>query len=206
MIQKHGGKTQIVFIDKQEKIQEELQPVVPTQHQPPSKEVPSSTPKKHRSPNSLICISKPTTIPYNVQNSSLWISGMRDPYIDICKGDESACDLISVFSLTVMASTWRLRVSYSSLVEFSEASVIGEDSGSFHCLSTSRNDTAICHFSPIAPYRREFWNAMHPHSVFRCNATHLASGAAEMILFWPILSSFSWRTFGRSCNLFTLFL
>ena len=40
MIQKHGGKTQIVFIDKQEKIQEELQLVVPTQHQPPSKEAP----------------------------------------------------------------------------------------------------------------------------------------------------------------------
>ena len=87
-----------------------------------------------------------------MQNSSLWISGMRDPYIDICKEDESACDLISVFSLSVLASTWRLKASYSSLVEFSEASVIGEDSGSFHCLSTSRNDTAICHFPLNAPW------------------------------------------------------
>ena len=152
------------------------------------------------------CLKKPTAIPYKMQNSSLWISGMRDPYIDVCKEDESACDLISVFSLSVLASTWRLKASYSSLVEFSEASVIGEDSGSFHCLSTSRNDTAICHFSPITPYRREFWNATHPPSVFRWNAMHLASGVAEMILFWPILRSFWWRTSGRSCNLLTLFL
>jgi len=29
---------------------------------------------------------KPTALPYKIQNSSLWISGMRDPYIDVCKG------------------------------------------------------------------------------------------------------------------------
>ena len=57
---------------------------------------------------------------------------MRDPYIDICKGDESACDLISVFPLIVLAFTWRLMISYSSLVEFREASVTGEVSGRFH--------------------------------------------------------------------------
>ena len=112
---------------------------------------PSSPPTKHRSPNSLICISKPTTIPYNMQNSSLWISGMRDPYIDVSREDESAYVLTCGFPLSVLASTWRLKASYSSLVEFSEASVIGEDSGSFHCLSTSRNGTAICHFLLNAP-------------------------------------------------------
>ena len=57
---------------------------------------------------------------------------MRDPYIDICNGDESACDLISVLFLIVLASTWRLMVSYSSLVKFREASVTGETSGRFH--------------------------------------------------------------------------
>ena len=57
---------------------------------------------------------------------------MRDPYIDICNGDESAYDFISVFPLIVLASTWRLMISYSSLVEFREASVIGEVSGRFH--------------------------------------------------------------------------
>ena len=113
---------------------------------------PSSPPTKHRSPNSLMFISKPTAIPYNVQNSSLWISGMRDPYIDVCKEDESAHELISGFSLSVLASTWRLRASYSSLVELSEASVIGEDPGSFHCLSTSWNDSATCHFPLNAPW------------------------------------------------------
>ena len=138
------------------KIQEELQPMIPDPASTSQQRSPSSPPTKHRSPNTLMFVSKPTTIPYNMQNSSLWISGMRDPYIDICKEDESACDLISVFSLSVLASTWRLKASYSSLVEFSEASVTGEDSGSFHCLSTSRNDTAICHFSPITPHRRDF--------------------------------------------------
>ena len=67
-----------------------------------------------------------------MQNSSLWISGMRDPYIDICKGDELACDLISVLPLIILASTWILMISYSSLVEFREANVIGEVSGRFH--------------------------------------------------------------------------
>ena len=67
-----------------------------------------------------------------MQNSSPWISGMRDPYIDIFKGDESACDLISVFPVIVLASTWRLMISYSSLVEFKEASVTGEVSMPLH--------------------------------------------------------------------------
>lgn len=113
---------------------------------------PSSPPTKHKSPNTLISISKPTAILCNVQYSSLWISWMRDPYIDVCKEDDSAHELISGFSLSVLASTWRLRDSYSSLVEFSEASVIGEDSGSFHCLSTSWNDSATCHFPLNAPW------------------------------------------------------
>ena len=113
---------------------------------------PSSPQTKHKSPNTPISISKPTNILCNLQNSSLWISRMRDPYIDVCKEDESAYDLTSGFSLSVLASTWRLRASYSSLVEFSEASVIGEDSGSFHCLSTSWNDSATCHFLLNAPW------------------------------------------------------
>ena len=136
---------------------------------------PSSPPTKHKSPNTLISISKPTTILCNVKNSSLWISGMRDPYIDVCKEDESAYDLTSGFSLSVLASTWRLRASYSSLVELSEASVIGEDSGSFHCLSTSRNDTVICHFPLNAP-----WQCIQ----VRCNAPSqctwvLCNGASQ---------------------------
>jgi len=76
---------------------------------------------------------------------------MRDPYIDVSREDESAYVLTCGFSLSVLASTWRLRASYSSLVEFIEASVTGEDSGSFHGLSTSLNELAICHFPLSAP-------------------------------------------------------
>jgi hypothetical protein len=76
---------------------------------------------------------------------------MRDPFIDVCKEDESAYVLTCGFSLSVIASTWRLRTSYSSLVEFIEASVIEEDSGSFQGLSTLLNELAICHFPLNAP-------------------------------------------------------
>ena len=41
-------------------------------------------------------------------------------------------DLISVLSLIVLDSTWRLMISYSSLGEFREASVTGEVSRRFH--------------------------------------------------------------------------
>jgi len=58
MIQKHGGKTQIVFIDKQEKIQEELQPVVPDPASTSQQRSPSSPQTKHRSPNTLMFVSK----------------------------------------------------------------------------------------------------------------------------------------------------
>ena len=77
---------------------------------------------------------------------------MRDPYIDVSREDESAYVLTCGFSLSVLASTWRLRTSYSSLVEFLEASVIEEDSGSFLDLDTSWNELAICQLSLNAPW------------------------------------------------------
>ena len=76
---------------------------------------------------------KPTALPYKIQNSSLWISRMRDPYIDVCKGGWSSFwDLISVLSMIVLDSTWRMMISYSFLGEFREASVTGEVSRRFH--------------------------------------------------------------------------
>ena len=134
------------------KEQRGLQPIVLTQHHPLSKKALLHNMKILDHPTLWCYTKKPAALPYKIQNSSLWISRMRDPYIDVCKEDESAHELISGFSLSVLASTWRLRASYSSLVELSEASVIGEDSGSFHCLSTSRNDTAICHFPLNTPW------------------------------------------------------
>jgi len=82
----------------------------------------------------LWCYSKkPTELLHKIQNSSTWISGMRDPYIDVCKGGwVSFWDLVSVLSLIVLDSTWRMMISYSSLGEFREASVTGEVSGRFH--------------------------------------------------------------------------
>ena len=97
---------------------------------------------------------KPTTLPHKIQNSSLWISGMRDPYIDICKGDEWACVLISVLPLIVLASTWRLMISYSSLVEFREASVTGESYGRFHAFPPCKMTLPFVSFPISAPHRR----------------------------------------------------
>ena len=45
------------------------------------------------------CSKKPTTLPYKIQNSSLWISGMWDPYIDVWKEGESAPGVWLVSSL-----------------------------------------------------------------------------------------------------------
>jgi len=40
---------------------------------------------KKISPNNVFK-EKPIALPCKLQNSSLWISGMRDPYIDVCRG------------------------------------------------------------------------------------------------------------------------
>ena len=157
-------------------------------------------------PTLWYCTRKPTTLPYKVQDSSLWISGMRDPYIDDCKGSELASGiLISVFSLIVLDSTWRLMISYSSLGEFREESVIGEVSGRFPnhppCKLSlpfvySRHRTVYkCSLVCITLFTLSRWDASHPLHWAIC-----------MVQFWPILSSFRWRTSGRWCNQLTLFL
>jgi len=64
------------------------------------------------------------------QPLDLWDEGSI--YRCLQGGWVSFWDLISVFSLIVLDSTWRLMVSYSSLVEFREASVTGEVSRRFH--------------------------------------------------------------------------
>jgi len=64
------------------------------------------------------------------QPLDLWDEGSI--YRCLQGGWVSFWDLISVFSLIVLDSTWRLMISYSSLVEFREASVTGEVSGRFH--------------------------------------------------------------------------
>ena len=64
------------------------------------------------------------------QPLDLWDEGSIYRWL---QGGESASGiLISVLSLIVLDSTWRLMISYSSLGEFREASVTGEVSGRFH--------------------------------------------------------------------------
>ena len=50
-------------------------------------------------PTLWCCSKKPTTLPYKIQNSSLRISGMRDPYIDVWKRGESTSGVWLVSSL-----------------------------------------------------------------------------------------------------------
>ncbi len=100
---------------------------------------------------------KPAALPYKIQNSSLWISGMRDPYIDVCKGGwVSFWDLISVLSLIVLDSTWRLMISCSSLGECREASVTWEVSRRFHDPPPCRLTLSFFHSRPSQPIEGHF--------------------------------------------------
>ena len=60
-------------------------------------------------------------------------------------------DLISVLSLIVLDSTWRLMISYSSLGECREASVTWEVSGRFHDPPPCRLTLPFVHSCPSHP-------------------------------------------------------
>ena len=60
-------------------------------------------------------------------------------------------DLISVLSLIVLESTWRLMISYSSLGECKEASVTGEVSRRFHDPPPCRLILPFVHSLPSHP-------------------------------------------------------
>ena len=47
---------------------------------------PSSPHENLDHPTIQCCTEKPTALPYKIQDSNLWISRMRDPYIDVCRG------------------------------------------------------------------------------------------------------------------------
>ena len=75
-------------------------------------------------------------------------------------GGESASGiLISVLSLIVLDSTWRLMISYSSLGEFKEASVTGEVSGRFHDHPPRKLSLPFVHSRPSHPIEGIF--SMH---------------------------------------------
>ena len=84
-------------------------------------------------PTLWYCTRKPTSIPYKIQDSSpLDLYDVGSIYRWLQGGESASGILISVLSLIVLDSTWRLMISYSSLGEFREASVRGEVSGRFH--------------------------------------------------------------------------
>jgi len=116
--------------------------------------------QKLRSPNMhWYLLKKLTAIPYNMPNSNLWISWMRDQYIAILSGVwVSSLFFISGPPLIVLASTWRLSISYSSLVEFRETSVTGESYGRFHAFPPCKMTLPFVSFPISAPHRRAFCN------------------------------------------------
>src|ERR1700727_2653412 len=77
----------------------------------------------------------------------------------IVGGDSSFGVLISVLSLIVLDSTWRMMISYSSLVENREASVRGEASGRFHDLPPRNLSLPFIHPRPSHPTEGPF--SMH---------------------------------------------
>ena len=85
---------------------------------------------------------------------------MRDPYIDVCKGGELAFGiLISVLSLIVLDSTWRMMISYSSLGKFREASFTREVSARFHDPPPRKLTLSFVHSHPSHPIEGLF--SMH---------------------------------------------
>ena len=83
-IYKHMEENSNSFIDgsREERITTKLSDPVPSsQH-----ESPLHLMKKLDYPTIQCLREKPLALPYKIQNSRLWISRMRDPYIDICRG------------------------------------------------------------------------------------------------------------------------
>jgi len=94
---------------------------------------PYSTHEKLRSPNTMILQQETNNTSLQdtkFQPLDLWDEGSI--YRCLQGGWVSLWDLISVLSLIVLDSTWRMMISYSSLGEFREASVTGEVSRRFH--------------------------------------------------------------------------
>ena len=120
------------FIDNQERAKR-----VTTSFSDPAsssqQESPSSPHEKLRSPSTMIFHQETNSTSLQdtkFQPLDLWDEGSIYRWL---QGGESASGiLISVLSLIVLDSTWRLMISYSSLGECREASVIGEVSGRFH--------------------------------------------------------------------------
>ena len=95
---------------------------------------------------------KLSALPCNSQYSSLQISQMRDPFIDVCKSvshlqgfDQCHSTCYNWFHSEIS------QISYSSLGKFREASVIGEVSRRFHEQPPSKLSRTFFHPHPSHP-------------------------------------------------------
>ena len=102
----------------------------------------------------------------------------------IVGGESSFGVLISVLSLIVLDSTWRLMISYSSLVEKREASVRGEASGRFHDLPPRKLSLPFVHSHPFHPTEGPF--SMH-HTLYTGKVICIAPSALD-IQYGPVLT------------------
>ena len=115
---------------------------------------------------------------------------MRDPYRCLQGGWVSFWDLISVLSLIVLDSTWRLMISYSSLGECIEASVTGEVSRRFHDPPPCRLTLPFVHSRPSHPIEGLF-------SMHRTSRVHLGGMQRTLTMEqvrWPSFDQF-WAVF-----------
>ena len=124
-------KTQIALLI--ERVEERITTHWPDLASSSQHEIPSSPHEKLRSPNTTMFHKETNNT--SLQNTrfqplDLWDEGSIYRWLQ--GGDSSSGILISVFSLIVLDSTWRLMISYSSLGEFREESVTREVSGRFH--------------------------------------------------------------------------
>ena len=94
----------------------------------------------------------------------IWLQG-GEPYFGV---------LISVLSLIVPDSTWRMMISYSSLVENREESVRGEASGRFHDLPPRNLSLPFVHSWPSHPTEEPF--SMH-HTLYNGKVICIAPSA-----------------------------
>ena len=103
------------------------------------------------------------------------------------QGGESADGfLISVLSLIVLDSTWRLMISYSSLGKFREASVIGEVSGRFYDHPPRKLSLPFVHSHPSHPVE----GLSNMHHTFYTGQVICITPLALSNLYGPVLTNF----------------
>ena len=143
--------------------------------------------EKLRSPNIMM---------FHQETNSTYLQDTKFQPLDLCdegsiyrwlQGGESASSiLISVLSLIVLDSTWRLMISYSSLGKFREASVIREVSGRFYDHPPRKLSLPFVHSCPFHPTEVLF----SMHRTLYTGQVGCIAPLALSNLYGPVLTSF----------------